>query len=143
MSIARADAKTTFGQPSSFLPSRHRSTELCTNTSTKQSIASTCLSIRGGSDYDSDFDDDSDFSDFDDDLFGLDDTGDLEDDFSEQNTLSLAFEAFQKSPPVTKLFLASSFFCSLTGYLQNRNDFPSYWLTPPFVPNQILPALSS
>ncbi len=91
---------------------------------------STCLSIRGGSDYDSDFDSDSDFDDDfdDDDLFGLDDTGDLEDDFSEQSTLSLAVQAFQKSPPVTKIFLASSFFCSLVGYLQNKNDYPSYFL---------------
>lgn len=89
-----------------------------------------CLSVRGG-DSDYDFDSDSDFSDFDDDdddLFGLDDSGDLEDDFSEQSTLSLAMQAFQKSPPVTKLFLASSFFCSLMGYLQNKNDFPSIFL---------------
>ena len=125
MAISAADAKRMFGQPSSFLPSQHRSTKLCTNT--RQSIKSTCLSIRGGSDYDSDFEDDSDFSDFEDDLFGLDDSGDLEDDFSEQNTLSLAFQAFQRSPPVTKLFLASSFVCSLVGYLQNKNDFPSYF----------------
>jgi Derlin-2/3 len=86
------------------------------------------LLIRGGSDFDSDFESDAGFSDVDDDLFGLDDSVDLEDDFSEQNTLSLAVQAFQKSPPVTKLFLTSSFFCSLLGYLQNKNDFPSYFL---------------
>jgi len=97
----------------------------------QSSIRNTYLFIRGGSDFESDLDTDDEFSDLevdDDELFGLDDSVDLEDDFSEQNTLSLAVQAFQKSPPVTKLFLASSFFCSLLGYLQNKNDFPSYFL---------------
>jgi Derlin-2/3 len=126
------NAKSTSFQNLGATPLRNNEISLCKRTCrgvcTTSAIKS-CLSIRGGSDYDSDFDSDTDFSDFDDDdLFGLDDTGDLEDDFSEQSTLSLALQAFQKSPPVTKLFLASSFFCSLMGYLQNKNDFPSYFL---------------
>jgi Derlin-2/3 len=89
------------------------------------------LSIRGGasdpeyyeSDVDSDFDDD-------DDMFGLDldDSGDLDDDFSEQSTLSLAVQAFQKSPPLTKMYLTASFLCSAIGYAQNKNEFPSIFL---------------
>lgn len=126
-------AKSTF-LPSSAQTAIFRNDDININEKSSKGLQHTkstikaCLSIRGGSDYDSDFDSDSDFSDFDDDLFGLDDTGDLEDDFSEQNTLSLALQAFQQSPPVTKLFLASSFFCSLMGYMQNKNDFPAYFL---------------
>lgn len=86
-------------------------------------------SIRGGA-SDSEYEE-SDFdSDFDDDLFGLDfdDAGDLEDDFSEQSTLSLAVQAFQKSPPLTKIYLTASFLCSAIGYAQNKNEFPSIFL---------------
>uniref|UniRef100_A0A7S3QJ48 Derlin n=1 Tax=Chaetoceros debilis TaxID=122233 RepID=A0A7S3QJ48_9STRA len=99
-------------------------TKLCTTS--RPGLVSSCLSIRGGSDseYDSDFD----FSD--DDMFGFDDldADNLEDDFSEQSTLSLAYQAFQKSPPLTKIYLTASFLCSSVGYLQNKNEFPSYFL---------------
>ncbi len=88
-----------------------------------------CSLIRGGG-SDSDYDSDSDFDFSDDDLFGLDDmdVDYLEDDFSEQSSLSLAYQAFQKSPPLTKIYLTSSFLCSAVGYLQNNNDYPSYFL---------------
>mmetsp|Transcript_25319 Transcript_25319/g.31200 ORF Transcript_25319/g.31200 Transcript_25319/m.31200 type:complete len:358 (-) Transcript_25319:252-1325(-) len=87
--------------------------------------------IRGGYDDDSDFESsDFDFSDDDDDdLFGLDVEGfDDSDDFSEQSTLSRAWNAFTESPPLTKIYLSSSFIASVIGYVQNNNDFPSYFL---------------
>ena len=89
-----------------------------------------CLKIRGGSDFFSDDDDDEDFSDFsDDDMFGLDSNDfDGEDDFNEESTAARAWDAFQKSPPLTKLYLTSSFAASLLGYVQHKNEFPSYFL---------------
>lgn len=127
LSLCICEARSTFARPA-LHPSFSLQTSTHLQAKTRASSISSCLSIRGGSDYDSDFDDNSDFDFDDDDLFGLDDTGDLEDDFSEQNSFSLAIQAFQKSPPVTKLFLASSFACSLGGYLQTNNDFPSIFL---------------
>lgn len=85
--------------------------------------------IRGGY-LESESDSDSDFDFSDDELFGLDDMDgeNLEDDFSDQSTLVLACQAFQKSPPFTKIYITASFLCSALGFLQNHNDFPSYFL---------------
>lgn len=94
------------------------------------------LAIRGGGsslqdDDDSDYDEsDFDFSDEDDDeLFGLDVEGfDDSDDFAEQSTLSRAWNAFTDSPPLTKIYLTAAFAASLIGYIQNKNEFPSFFL---------------
>lgn len=93
--------------------------------SVKNQLQLKILGFRGGA-SDSEYEE----SDFDDDLFGLDldETGDLEDDFSEQSTLSLAVQAFQKSPPLTKIYLIAAFLCSAIGYAQNKNEFPSIFL---------------
>jgi len=51
-----------------------------------------------------------------------------EGDFSEDNTLTRAWDAFQKSPPLTKLYLSASFTATAIGYVSNNNDFPPYLL---------------
>jgi len=97
----------------------------------KSEPVASCLNIRGGSDFFSDDEtEEEDFSDFsDDDLFGLDSNDfDGEDDFNEESTAARAWEAFQKSPPLTKVYLSSSFAASLLGYVQHNNQFPSYFL---------------
>lgn len=93
-----------------------------------------CLSLRAGAVYDSDDDSDSDFdsdfSDDDDSDFDLDmaDFDTVEDDFSEESSLSRAVDAFHKSPPVTKLYLTASFAATALGYFTNKNEYPPYLL---------------
>lgn len=88
------------------------------------------LAIRGGSDAsDSEFSD-SDFDFDDDDLFGLDDGGDLEtmeDDFGEDSTLDQIIESWKKTPPFTKMYLSASIAATGLGYLTNKNQFPEYF----------------
>jgi len=93
-------------------------------------------SLRGGS-SDSDYLDDSDSDVSDSDFFSDDsldfdlDAADLdaaEGDFHEDNTLTRTWDAFQKSPPLTKIYLSASFAATAVGYLTNKNDFPPYLL---------------
>ena len=103
--------------------------------SNERSILSRISKIRGGAFDEDDEDEDEDDEDFDfddeddEDLFGFDIDGfDDSDDFAEQSTLSRAWGAFTESPPLTKIYLTASFTASLIGYVQNKNDFPSYFL---------------
>lgn len=96
--------------------------------------------IRGGavdSDDDEEEEEVEDYSDDEDDddlLFGFDEAGgfndgddvglDDESEFAEDNTVDRMLDAWKKTPPFTKGYLAASFGATLVGYLFNKNQFP-------------------
>ena len=85
------------------------------------------LRIRGGS-IESDDDEDEyeeEDVDSDDDLLGMDDFEVGEDDFAESNMVEEVMDAWQKTPPFTKMYLSASFAVSLMAYVTNKNQFPS------------------
>jgi len=97
--------------------------------------------LRGGAAAaadDSDYEEDEDFSsddDEDDVMFGLDDMdefydvdGVAESDFAEDNTLERMVGAWNKTPPLTKMYLSASFVATMYGYLFNKNEFPKFLL---------------
>jgi len=89
----------------------------------------TISSLRGGANELDDYDD-YDFTEDDENLeefdFDLDaaDLDSVDDDFQEDSTLGRAWDGFQKSPPLTKFYLSSSFAATAIGYITNKNEFP-------------------
>mmetsp|Transcript_15978 Transcript_15978/g.45942 ORF Transcript_15978/g.45942 Transcript_15978/m.45942 type:complete len:361 (-) Transcript_15978:400-1482(-) len=105
--------------------------------SASAAASASCLSVRGGggaysddeSDYSSDGESDLDFSDDDFD-FDFDDA-DMEmaeDDFGEDGTVERTIEAWKKTPPFTKAYLAASMAATTIGYVTNKNEFPPLFL---------------
>ena len=121
-------------QRRSFLSSKIRWLNGVESRTKSSSLPSLLLSrittFRGGAfdDYSSSEEeyDDSDDSDFDLDVEdGMFDFDAAEDDFGDESTLGQITEAFHKTPPLTKAYLAASFGAALLGYFTNKNDFPS------------------
>lgn len=52
----------------------------------------------------------------------------LENDFEEESTLDQIWESWQKTPPLTKVYLAASIAATGLGYATNNNDFPKLFL---------------
>ena len=61
-----------------------------------------------------------DAEDFDFDLDAAD-LDSVDDGFQEDNTLTRTWAGFQKSPPLTKLYLSCSFLATTMGYMSNNN----------------------
>lgn len=103
-------------------------------------LPSRVLSYRGGAvdsyddDVDAEVDDDEEDDDDDEDLmFGLDGDDDAsmdmtESDFAEDSTVDRMVDAWKKTPPLTKGYLAASFAATLYGYVANQNQFPAILL---------------